>query len=138
MNLKIGDSGADVAALQNALMGIGYFITSVDGQFGPETEAAVKQFQSNYGLTVDGIVGAQTAAAIMTAVSKQAGADGAPVPVSMAPGTPGMPVVPSVTIDWKLILMAVAGFGVMIYLLGDTIGKNFEDNADNADYDDED
>ncbi|MBD2160241.1 MAG: peptidoglycan-binding protein [Limnothrix sp. CACIAM 69d] len=31
-----------------------------DGMFGPQTEIAVKQAQSAYGLTPDGIVGADT------------------------------------------------------------------------------
>ncbi|MFC6734046.1 peptidoglycan-binding protein [Haladaptatus sp. DYSN1] len=42
----------------------GYSI-SVDGYYGPETEGAVEDFQSNAGLTVDGIVGHDTWQALM-------------------------------------------------------------------------
>jgi peptidoglycan hydrolase-like protein with peptidoglycan-binding domain len=37
----------------------------VDGIFGPKTEAAVRAFQSNENLTVDGIVGKQTWTALL-------------------------------------------------------------------------
>jgi peptidoglycan hydrolase-like protein with peptidoglycan-binding domain len=50
--------GRQVELLQEAL-GIG-----VDGIFGPETEEAVRSFQSEHGLTVDGIVGPATIAAL--------------------------------------------------------------------------
>ncbi len=54
-----GSEGPQVAALQRQL-GI-----TVDGDFGPETEAAVRAFQrSTPGLKVDGIVGPATAAAL--------------------------------------------------------------------------
>lgn len=52
--MRKGDRGADVAALQSAL-GI-----RADGDFGPATEAAVRLFQANRGLSVDGIAGALT------------------------------------------------------------------------------
>jgi len=56
MVTRKGDSGDIVRAIQEVLD------LRPDGIFGPKTEAAVKQFQSNNGLTVDGIVGPKTLA----------------------------------------------------------------------------
>lgn len=66
MNLSIGSSGDAVSLLQTILIEDGYSVgsTGVDGQFGPNTQAAVKQFQTDHGLTSDGIVGAETASAL--------------------------------------------------------------------------
>lgn len=47
-------SGNPVSRLQEALH------ISADGQFGPQTEAAVKQLQARDGLAVDGVVGPET------------------------------------------------------------------------------
>jgi len=57
--LRKGSSGAAVRELQQALNLRGAGLV-VDGDFGSKTEAAVKNFQSTWGLTVDGIVGPQT------------------------------------------------------------------------------
>ncbi|MDJ0737907.1 MAG: peptidoglycan-binding protein [Nostocaceae cyanobacterium] len=51
--------GSDVRRLQAMLKETGYEI-DVDGFFGEKTEAIVKQFQEENGLTVDGIVGPNT------------------------------------------------------------------------------
>ncbi len=51
--------GDDVLKLQKALIKAGFSI-QVDGIFGKATEDAVKKFQQQQGLTVDGVVGAQT------------------------------------------------------------------------------
>jgi len=56
--LESGSEGRQVRLLQQAL-GV-----SVDGVFGAQTEAAVRAFQSSHGLVVDGVVGPQTSAAL--------------------------------------------------------------------------
>ena len=65
--LKRGSSGADVKTLQGKLN------LAQDGIFGPITEEAVRDFQKRKGLTVDGIVGAKTWAAlgVVTAQKKR-------------------------------------------------------------------
>ena len=65
-NLRRGSTGEDVKYLQNRLNAIGFGSLVVDGIFGAATEEAVKKFQGNYGLTVDGIVGPQTWAKLET------------------------------------------------------------------------
>lgn len=55
--LKKGSTGQAVRELQVALNALGYNTGAVDGQFGPQTESAVKSFQQDRGLTADGIVG---------------------------------------------------------------------------------
>lgn len=62
--LKQGSRGDAVRELQQFLKDQGYYKGSVDGIFGPQTEAAVRAFQQAHGLTVDAIVGPQTWGAI--------------------------------------------------------------------------
>jgi peptidoglycan hydrolase-like protein with peptidoglycan-binding domain len=56
--------GDDVWYLQNTLRKIGREIT-VDGDFGAKTEEHVKWYQSQHGLTSDGVVGPKTWAAVI-------------------------------------------------------------------------
>ncbi len=62
--LKRGSTGDEVAAVQKRLKQWGYYSGAVDGIFGYATERAVRWFQEKNGLTVDGVVGEKTAAAM--------------------------------------------------------------------------
>lgn len=55
--LKRGDKGKDVEQLQFQLMALGYSLPKygVDGDFGKETEDAVRAFQKNSGFAVTGV-----------------------------------------------------------------------------------
>ncbi len=59
-----GNSYANVAAVQARLSTLGYYSSTVDGQWGSRTTAAVKRFQSDNGLKSDGIVGGATERAL--------------------------------------------------------------------------
>ncbi len=57
--VKRGSKGDAVKGLQNALKVRSYEV-EVDGIFGPATEDAVKQFQSDADLAADGVAGPNT------------------------------------------------------------------------------
>src|ERR1700749_1899663 len=58
--VKLNDVGSVVSELQH-LLGV-----TVDGEFGPETDAAVRAYQATHGLDVDGDVGDETWAALLS------------------------------------------------------------------------
>ena len=62
--LSLGSRGEKVALIQQRLKDWGYYTDAVDGIFGRGTHNAVVRFQRQNGLSVDGQVGKQTAAAM--------------------------------------------------------------------------
>jgi len=56
--------GEDVAELQRILARLGFDCGRVDGIFGPDTAAALQDFQRNSGLPDDGICGSDTVSAL--------------------------------------------------------------------------
>ncbi len=72
-NIVKGDTYANIAAVQKRLKELGYYKIAVDGIWGPKTLAAVKAFQRDYGLTVDGIVGTWTERSLGITLSSSGG-----------------------------------------------------------------
>lgn len=70
--LKRGDKGEDVVTLQKALLAHGFDVgpDGADGDFGRNTENAVKRFQKANGLKEDGVVGSATWAALTAKAPK--------------------------------------------------------------------
>lgn len=56
--------GDDVRALQDHLNTLGFDAGKVDGIFGPQTLRGVQEFQRNYGIPSDGVVGSGTVRAL--------------------------------------------------------------------------
>jgi peptidoglycan hydrolase-like protein with peptidoglycan-binding domain len=63
-DLRRGDTGAAVTALQGELAGLGYWLGPVDGSFGSLTEQAVLAVQKAAHLSATGVVDSQTRAAL--------------------------------------------------------------------------
>lgn len=74
-----GDRGFEVTQIQDRLRELRYFDRSSTGFFGSITEEAVRRFQRDFRLVVDGIVGPQTEAALFDR------------PVTSTPITPNFP-----------------------------------------------
>ena len=68
--LRKGSKGDAVRELQTMLLKLGYDLgpCGIDGDFGKATEAAVRSFQSDHRLAVDGIAGKNTWAELEKAV----------------------------------------------------------------------
>lgn len=58
--IRQGSRGEDVVYLQKRLTAKGYGVGTIDGIFGVKTLEAVKAFQAENNLTVDGVVGVNT------------------------------------------------------------------------------
>ena len=70
---KYGSTGNEVKQIQKKLKNWGYYDGNVDGIYGSKTVSAVKKFQRKNGLTVDGITGPKTLAALGIQASSSGG-----------------------------------------------------------------
>lgn len=52
--------GDDVSQLQKQLQELGFYSGRIDGHFGPDTHAALSNYQLNYGIQDDGVCGPET------------------------------------------------------------------------------
>ncbi len=83
--LSKGDQGGSVSQLQQRLKDLGYYNGEVDGDFGGATEEAVRLFQSQNDLEVDGVCGAATMAAVFAS-------DAPPVTITPTPNPATLPI----------------------------------------------
>ena len=69
--IRRGSKGNDVAECQTMLYKLGYNIgpSGIDGDYGKNTEAAVREFQRDHKLTVDGVCGPMTWDALETTLA---------------------------------------------------------------------
>jgi len=81
-NLRSGNTGADVRALQEALRGLGYTRVNVNGTYDARTLDAVRDFQKKNGLVADGIAGPLTQAAVFGASGGGGSSGGSTTPGS--------------------------------------------------------
>jgi lysozyme family protein/peptidoglycan hydrolase-like protein with peptidoglycan-binding domain len=115
---------AIIVQIQQALAAKAFSPGEIDGEFGPETEAAVVAFQLSEGLVVDGQVGPDTAGALGISLTGEKPPESAK-PVEMPPVTEKpiekpaepepRPVVPTIIPNLipKIIPKIVAGVGTM-------------------------
>lgn len=68
--LREGMTGGEIATLQRNLAALGYEAGEADGVYGPVTAQAVRDFQFDYNLAVDGIAGEQTLAALSAVLAR--------------------------------------------------------------------
>ena len=76
---RYGSTGNEVTQIQTKLKRWGYYNGAVDGIYGTKTYNAVKYFQRKNGLTVDGIAGKKTLAAMGISNTTTAGSNTANV-----------------------------------------------------------
>ena len=90
IKLVYGDRGDQVLIMQRALNSLGFTTNGTDGKFGPGTLAAVRAFQTRYGLDVDGRAGPKTLAKLYSLT----GGNPTPAPATATPA-PGYTVLRS-------------------------------------------
>ncbi|MGG4439804.1 spore cortex-lytic enzyme [Brevibacillus fortis] len=113
--VKVGAEGSDVREMQYRLKHLGFYTGKVDGVFGWGAYWALRNFQYEFGLTVDGVLGAQTKVKLYNATKnyKPTASDlGAPQTATPAPSKPSKPTYHAAGVSENdLRLMANAVYG---------------------------
>ncbi|MDR3602016.1 MAG: spore cortex-lytic enzyme [Desulfosporosinus sp.] len=71
-----GSNGPEVRQLQSKLAQLGYSVGTIDGKFRSKTEAAIRKFQQDHGLRVDGLAGTHTINELKRLTSQSTNASG--------------------------------------------------------------
>jgi len=125
--LRRGSRGATVVELQNLMTQAG-FPLQADGIFGSNTDTAVRNFQRSRGLSVDGIVGPNTWAALLGG-SRTPVASPRPTYPPVPPGSGTLPKPPTFqpsALAKAAIDFAITQIGVMENPLGSNRGPEVD------------
>jgi peptidoglycan hydrolase-like protein with peptidoglycan-binding domain len=87
LNIERGSSGEEVKLAQTRLSELGYQVQP-DGEFGPVTDTAVKSFQGDHGLKVDGKLHRQTRMALRGTTTEDVAERKGVAPESIEAGPP--------------------------------------------------
>ena len=116
--LKPGDSGSRVEELQNLLIEQGYLKSEVDGVYNSATSLAVKNFQSDNGLTVDGLCGSSTMRVLKSSKSSEAGQYGRVMYVEATAYSPQDPGLGKYTARGNLVTYGIISVDPNVIPLG--------------------
>lgn len=105
--LRTGTSGPAVEDLQKKLLAAGFDPGPLDGSFGPKTQAAVRAFQTAKGIGVDGVVGPETRATLLSQPAPGPADPNKPT----VPTAPTTPVTPNTSTARELETQALAKHG---------------------------
>ncbi|MFB5189066.1 GH25 family lysozyme [Alicyclobacillus fastidiosus] len=111
--VQLNSTGAAVETLQKDLNTLGANpALTVDGDFGAGTQTAVKAFQSAHGLTVDGVVGPATWAAIAAALQPKTTPDPSPTYPSEKIQINGVAITDGIAMD-NVTYVPIAAFDAL-------------------------
>ena len=91
LTLTRGDRGKSVEQLQQKLEKLGYYNGPITQYFGELTESAVMEFQADWGLAADGVVGSNTRAALSGSFRTSTSAPAAAAPAEVVSLEPNVP-----------------------------------------------
>ncbi|HVJ49164.1 spore cortex-lytic enzyme [Desulfitobacterium sp.] len=77
--LSKGSNGPEVTELQKRLAQLGYTVGTLDGKYGSKTQTAVRRFQQEHGLKVDGLAGTATIKELKRLTGESTTSSGKPV-----------------------------------------------------------
>lgn len=83
--IEVGASGSDVREMQGRLKFIGFYTGAIDGEFGWRSYWALRNFQYEFGMKIDGILGPKTKLMLYNATK------------NWSPGAPETPSAPATT-----------------------------------------
>lgn len=133
--IKLGSKGSDVKKAQQLLIAKGYSCgtAGADGDFGAGTYNAVKKFQADNGLEADGIVGANTWAALLKTEQPKPETKPEQTEPEKKPEKPTTPTDSACIVDLPIIKQSDNGFPVIA--VQTLLGKhNFNVNYIDGDF----